>query len=106
MVLTVLYPSSTLSRFDEVYYTSRHIPLLMDVWAQHLVRVDLCRGAVGPDGREPIFRMIASIYFHSATACEAAFADPRAKEIAADVATFTDCSPQTLFGHSVSAVRA
>lgn len=97
MILTILYPAEQTARFDEGYYAGRHIPMLQDMWADLIERVDMISFPPDGDGPAPC-RMMTIVHFHDAAALGAAMAHPRMAELQADVAVFTDCVPQAHVG--------
>ena len=89
--LFVSYAGSVGDRFDFVYYSETHMPLVKAVWAPVEVRV--LRGVGVPGGGEAVLAATCEIVFPSRAALDAALAHPRTPEVFADVARFTDIAP-------------
>lgn len=91
--VSVMYPNTAGSRFDERYYLNEHAALLQRCWSgMGLSDVRLLRGVGTPDGGAAPYRVIALLTFDSAEALQAAVAKHGA-EVFADIARFTDVQP-------------
>lgn len=94
VVFTVLYPAVAGAKFDFDYYEATHIPLANDAFtATGLQSVQVLRGLAGADGTPAPYLVIANLTFRDAEALEASLGGPRAAEVMADVANFTDIQP-------------
>lgn len=90
VLVSVLYPNETGSRFDERYYLDRHIPLVRQRWeAMGLTDLRLLRGASTPDGGPAPYRVVALLTFASAEALQKA-SEAHGREIFGDIPNFTD----------------
>ena len=93
-VFTVLYPAVAGAKFDHAYYEATHIPLARDAFAATgLTDVQILKGLAGGDGGPAPFLLIANLTFRDAEALQASLGGPRAAEVMADVANFTDIQP-------------
>jgi uncharacterized protein (TIGR02118 family) len=96
VIFSVLYPATPGARFDQTYYDDVHIPLAKDAFsATGLKSVQVLKGLPGADGGPAPFRVIVNLAFEDAAALQASFGGPRAAEVLADVANFTDIQPIT-----------
>lgn len=94
VVFTVLYPAKPGAKFDETYYDAMHIPLVREAFTPTgLTDVQVLKGLPGPDGSPAPFVVIVNITFRDAAALQASLGGPRAAEVLADVARFTDIAP-------------
>ncbi len=95
-VLTVLYPAAEGAKFDHAYYEATHIPLVKDAFTPTgLMGVQVLKGLAGGGGGAAPFVVIVNLIFRDAEALQASMAGPRAPEVMADVAQFTDITPVT-----------
>lgn len=96
VVLSVLYPATEGATFDQAYYDATHIPLVKDAFMDTgLKEVLVFKGLAGGDGAAPPFVAMAHLVFADAGALQASMGGPRAPEVLADVANFTDIAPVT-----------
>jgi uncharacterized protein (TIGR02118 family) len=95
-VFTVLYPAVEGAKFDLDYYEATHIPLAKEAFASTGLRgVQVLKGVAGPGGTPAPYLMIVNLIFRDAEALQASLGGPRAAEVMADVANFTDIQPIT-----------
>ena len=100
-VVTVMYPSTGSTRFDETYYMQTHIPLVRQRWQTlGLTDVKVLRGVPGPDGAKPTYIILALLTFGSMDQFKDAAAQHGA-EIFADIPKFTDAAPVLQFNDPV-----
>src|SRR5215213_8672077 len=93
VLVSVLYPNQSGSRFDERYYLDKHIPLVRQRWEpMGLTEVRLLRGVSTPDGGPAPFRVAALLTFKSAAALQEAAA-AHGRELFGDIPNFTDVQP-------------
>lgn len=93
VVLSVLYPNTSGSRFDESYYLATHIPLLRARWdGMGLTEVRMLRGTATPAGSPVPYRFTTLLTFSSGEALQGALSTHGA-EILGDVPRFTDVQP-------------
>lgn len=92
VTMTVVYPYSADTPFDEAYYAGVHVPLIHDVWGDAVTGVSVHHAIAGLSG-DPAFATIAQIEFASMAAFQAAMAQPRAGELQADLPNFSAVTP-------------
>ena len=92
--LSVLYPRQPGASFDYDYYQQKHLPLVMERWADAgLVGGEALIGKAAADGSDPPYFAIGMIHFESADALDAALAGEHAAELIGDIGNFTDAQP-------------
>lgn len=101
VVLSVLYPARPDARFDYDYYMATHIPLVREVFGEGLSSVEVQQPLSAGDGGAAPYACMAHLRFESPEAMQTSTSHPRAPEVMADIANFTDITPMTV----VSAVR-
>ncbi|HEX6859913.1 MAG TPA: EthD family reductase [Caulobacteraceae bacterium] len=101
MVFSVLYPAKAGAKFDFDYYMATHIPLVREAFGSNLKSVDVHQAMSAGDGSAAPFVAMAHLNFESPEAMQAALTSERAGEVMADIANFTDITPQSV----VSAAR-
>jgi uncharacterized protein (TIGR02118 family) len=95
-VFTVLYPTREGAKFDQAYYEETHIPLVRDAFTPTgLTGVQVLKGLAAGDGGAAPYVVIVNLTFRDAAALQASLGGPRAAEVIADVAKFTDIQPIT-----------
>lgn len=100
-VITVMYPSTGSTRFDESYYMQSHIPLVRQRWhSLGLTEVKVLRGVPGPEGAAPTYTVLALLTFGSMDQFKDAAAQ-HGTEIFADIPNFTDAVPVLQFNDAV-----
>lgn len=93
-VFTVLYPAGDGATFDHAYYQNTHIPLAQAAFADTgLTGVQVLRGVAGGGGAPAPYLVIVNLTFRDADALQASLGGPRAAEVTADVANFTNVQP-------------
>ena len=91
-----MYPSTDGGKFDADYYNATHIPLVKEAFGPTgLTSVEVLQGLPAPDGGKPPYVMMANLAFDSPQSLQASVAGPRAGEVFADIANFTDLTPVT-----------
>lgn len=96
VVFTVLYPARDGATFDHAYYDATHIPLVKDAFTPTgLTGVQVLKGLSAGDGGAAPYLVIVNLIFRDAAALQASLGGPRAPEVLADVARFTDIQPVT-----------
>jgi uncharacterized protein (TIGR02118 family) len=96
VIFSVLYPASEGARFDTGYYDGTHIPLVKAAFAgTGLTGVQVFKGLSAGDGGGAPYVAMAHLTFRDADALQASLAGPRAAEVFADLAKFTDIQPIT-----------
>jgi len=93
-VFTVLYPARDGAKFDHAYYDATHIPLVREAFTPTgLTGVQVLKGLSAGDGGPAPYLVIVNLTFRDAAALQASLGGPRAPEVMADVARFTDIQP-------------
>lgn len=93
IIVSVLYPNGSGSKFDLDYYLQRHMPMVQKRLGTPLKRVAVERGlSGGAPGAPPPFLAAAHLYFDSVEAFQSAFG-PHAEPILADVPNYTNTTP-------------
>jgi uncharacterized protein (TIGR02118 family) len=96
VVFSVLYPAKPDGRFDPAYYLDTHIPLVKEAFAgSGLTGVAVQQGLSAGDGGPAPFMAMAHLAFESPEALKASLTGPRAPEVFADIAKFTNIQPIT-----------
>jgi uncharacterized protein (TIGR02118 family) len=96
VVFSVLYPASPGARFDHAYYDQTHLPLAKAAFSPTgLDAVKILKGLSGGTGGAAPYVLMAHLIFETAEALQASLTGPRAAEVFADVANFTDIQPVT-----------
>ena len=95
-IFSVLYKATKTSRFDEAYYDQTHIPLVKEAFKDSgLLGVLVLKGVSAGDGSPAPFVAMAHLSFESPEALQASLTGPRAAEVMADIAKFTNIKPIT-----------
>lgn len=95
-VFTVLYPARDGAKFDHAYYDATHIPLVKEAFTPTgLTGVQVLKGVSAGDGGPAPYLVMVNLVFRDAAALQASLGGPRAPEVLADVARFTDIQPVT-----------
>lgn len=93
VLISVMYPSGSGTRFDLDYYLKTHMPLVHERWSpKGLHEYTILKGVGTPDGGAPPYQIVANLRFESAEAFKAAAAEDGA-EIFGDIPNFTDTQP-------------
>ena len=94
VIFSVLYAATDGAQFDHDYYNATHIPLVHDAFGPTgLAGVQVFRGLSAAGGGPAPFVAMAHLTFRDAEALQASLGGPRAAEVMADVARFTNISP-------------
>ena len=93
IIVSVLYPNGSGSKFDLDYYLQRHMPMVQKRLGAPLKRVAVERGlAGGAPGAPPPFLAAGHLYFDSVEEFGAGFAEHGAA-IQADIPNYTNTQP-------------
>ncbi len=93
ILVSVMYPGGSGTRFDMDYYLQRHMPLVSERWsALGLHDYKIVKAIGTPDGGDAPFQVMALLSFESAQAFASA-AKAHGKEIFGDIPNFTDVQP-------------
>jgi uncharacterized protein (TIGR02118 family) len=100
-VMRVCYKAGV--RFDEQYYTSKHLPMVGSVMGPYGVsRVEMVKVTAMLGGGAPTYQVIFSAYFESPSTFERAMQDARMPEVLGDISNFYDGMPDVFVGEVVS----
>jgi uncharacterized protein (TIGR02118 family) len=93
IIVSVLYPNGSGSRFDMDYYLRSHMPMVQQRLGAPLRRMAVEQGlAGGAPGEQPPFLAAGHLYFDSLEAFQGAFA-AHAGPILADIPNYTNTKP-------------
>lgn len=93
ILVSVLYPNTPGTHFDETYYMAKHIPLVRDRWGALGLRDVRVLKAIGtPDGGVAPYRITALLTFDSTDALQRC-AEVHGQEIFGDIPNFTNVQP-------------
>ncbi len=90
IVMSASYPFTKGKKFDETYYTTKHIPLVKEVLGDLVKDVAIYKGLPGLDGSDPAFFYRADMCFASMEDVGKALSGPRVAEMVSDSANYTD----------------
>ena len=91
--VSVFYENTEGKKFDMVYYTNNHIPMIKEKLGIACKRVEVDEGLGGAQpGTKPAFVAMAHLIFDSVDAFQKAFG-PHAATIMGDVPNYTDIQP-------------
>jgi len=94
VIFSVLYAATDGAHFDHDYYNATHIPLVHEAFGPTgLTGVQVFKGVSAGDGGPAPFIAMAHLAFRDAAALQASLGGPRAAEVMADVARFTNLQP-------------
>ena len=94
VIFSVLYAAIDGAHFDHDYYNATHIPLVHEAFGSTgLTGVQVFKGLSAADGGPAPFIAMAHLAFRDAEALQASLGGPRAAEVMADVARFTNIVP-------------
>jgi uncharacterized protein (TIGR02118 family) len=95
VIVTYLYPQTTISHFDMTYYLSRHIPTCKAAWGPlGMTSVYVCD--VG--GKEQHYAAKTILVWKDLGSWESARDAPAAKKLVEDVRNFPDVNPVMIVG--------
>jgi uncharacterized protein (TIGR02118 family) len=102
MIVSVTYPNTPGSHFDQDYYLKTHLPLVHARWGHHGLRgVQVVSGTGTPDGSTPPTRVVVLLDFESPEGFASGVA-AHGEEIMGDVPNFTDIKPVMQFNETLS----
>jgi uncharacterized protein (TIGR02118 family) len=91
--VSVMYPYAAGKKFDIDYYTSKHMPMVVQKLGAVVKRMEIEQGLAGGEpGSPPAYLAAAHLYCDSAEAFQSALA-PHMTEIFADVPNYTNVQP-------------
>lgn len=99
--ISILYPNTPGSRFDHDYYRDQHMPMVKRLMGDACLSFGIDRGlAGGTPGAPAAYVAMGHLFCETVQSFQAAFG-PHAKDIASDVANYTDLTPQLLISEVV-----
>ena len=91
--VSVFYENTEGKKFDKVYYTNKHIPMIKEKLGTACKSVEVDEGLGGAQpGSKPAFVAVAHLLFDSVDEFQKAFG-PHAATIMGDVPNYTDIQP-------------
>lgn len=90
--VSVMYPYLSGSIFEMDYYLNKHIPMVKDALGEGLKRVDVDCGIAGGGNAEPVYSVMAHLYFDSVGSFKRSFV-PHSEKIMADIPNYMDSQP-------------
>ncbi len=92
--VSVMYPNTEGARFDHNYYRDKHLPFLKDKMGDACLYYTIDKGiAGGAPGSPALYIAQCHVFCESIESFQAAFG-PHMREIGADVANYTDITPE------------
>jgi uncharacterized protein (TIGR02118 family) len=102
--VTVTYPNSEGSHFDRVYYVEKHLALCAELFAAHGFRGSVVKFGQGKSpGQAGLNHASVDLLFDSQEQMQAGLA-AGGKQIASDVANYTNVKPQMSFAEVLVAL--
>ncbi|CDF86786.1 hypothetical protein PKB_5476 [Pseudomonas knackmussii B13] len=93
--VSVMYPNAPGARFDHDYYRDIHMPLVKERMGDKCKHYTIDKGLAGGEpGAPATYVGMCHIFCDSVEAFQAGFG-PHAKEILADIANYTDQTPES-----------
>ena len=100
-VITISYKHG--ARMDVDYYLTKHVPIVVKAWGpQGMERAEIRKLTAAADGSAPPYQIIASVYFPSIEAFQAALQHPTNAAVMDDIKNFYDGMPDIFFGEVLS----
>ncbi|MFH5834165.1 EthD family reductase [Halalkalibaculum sp. DA384] len=90
--LTVIYATKKDGHFDFDYYVKKHLPLVLPLIGNSVIRTVVGRGIEGIGEENPPYTAIAQLYLKDLDGLKAAF-ENHGDEIMNDVPKFTNITP-------------
>jgi uncharacterized protein (TIGR02118 family) len=90
--VTVLYPSAPEGHFDFDYYRDIHIPMMVELLGDNVLRVEVRRGVQAVDGTPAPFHCLLNTHIRSAEQFQAVM-QANAELVAADIPRYTNLQP-------------
>lgn len=97
--LQVLYPTEDNTTFDHDYYTSKHVPIVVENMGPHIDKTHIVKGLAGGPDTPAGFHVIATMIFTDQDSLDAALA--AAGPALADIPNFFSGQPQMLIGEAI-----
>lgn len=84
------------------YYLNHHVPRSEELMVPlGLERAEVRRFFPGPDGQDPLYAVISTLYFPSMEVFQATMSSPVMAELMADVKNFYGGEPETFVGEEL-----
>jgi uncharacterized protein (TIGR02118 family) len=100
-VITISYKHGV--KMNQDYYMTTHVPIVARVWgAQRMERAEIRKLTAAADGSSPPYQIIASVYFPSLEAFQAALQHPSNAEVMDDIKNYYEGMPDIYFGEVLS----
>ncbi|KAH6619897.1 hypothetical protein C7974DRAFT_473764 [Boeremia exigua] len=97
--VTVLFSNVADAKYNEEYYKSHHMPLVLEKWAKYGMKsFVITKFVAGVGGEQPVYSFGATVDWETEEAAREAFAGPEVGEIMADVPNFSNKPPVFLLG--------
>lgn len=91
--VTILYPNDEGKTFDMDYYSSKHMPMLENLFGETLKKLEIDQGISGRTPKDDIpYLAIGYLYFESLEDYQKAF-QPHAQTIRGDIPNYTNIRP-------------
>lgn len=91
--VTIMYPNDEGKTFDMDYYSTKHMPMLSNLFGSSLKKLEIDKGIAGRLPEDPIpYLAIGYLYFDSLEEYQKAFA-PHAQKIRGDIPNYTNIRP-------------
>ena len=91
--ITIMYPNTEGSTFDMDYYSTKHMPMLKELFGDKMKHLAIDKGLSGRLPEEPTpYLAIGYLYFDSLEEYNAAFG-PNAEKILGDIPNYTNVRP-------------
>ena len=91
--VTILYPYDEGKTFDMDYYSTKHMPMLANLFGNSLKKLEIDKGVSGRTPDDPIpFLAIGYLYFESISDYQNPFG-PNAQKIRSDIPNYTNIQP-------------
>ncbi|MHA6494894.1 EthD family reductase [Pseudomonas borbori] len=90
--VTVLYPNQPDCRFDFAYYRDRHIPMMLELLGDNVLRTELRRGLQAVDGSAAAYLCLLNTHIRSPEAFAQVMSEHR-EWVLSDIPNYTDLQP-------------
>ena len=101
-IVSITYPKSADSNFDFNYFRSKHLPAIGNAFGRFgLGYASVLRGEQSLDGGDPSYFAITVLSFATEDGARNAVASEAGRELAADIANFTNVTPSMQFNTAV-----
>lgn len=99
--VAILYPNDEGKTFDMDYYSTKHMPMVADLFGDALKSMQIDKGISGRTPDEPIpFVAVGYFYFDTLADYQNAFG-PNAEKILSDIPNYTNIQPTVLISEVI-----